>query len=104
MGSCNASGRTSHISHRPNPLNYCCKRRRPPPCQDQGPCLLESRSWRTVALGGILGQQQQGPLQQTAQPSLDELKNAIRAGMGVGLGMAGAGVWPEGQNHAVEGF
>ncbi len=35
------------------------------------------QQWRTVALGGILGQQQQGPLQQTAQPSLDELKVSL---------------------------
>ena len=74
--------------------------------------------WRKVAVGRLLDQQQ-GQLQ-GVQPSLDELKvsgltamsgdsfadvdgqNALRAGMGFGLGMTG--VWSEEQHPAVEGF
>lgn len=59
------------------------------------------QQWRKMALGGILSQQQQGQML-NGQPSLDELKNAVRAGMGLGLGLAG--VWPDGQNRPVEGL
>lgn len=70
--------------------------------------------WRKVALGGMVQQGHGQP------PSMEELRvsqysiienilsvltaqNAVRTGMGLGMGMAGA--WHEGsQNHAVEGF
>jgi len=58
--------------------------------------------WRKNALGAMQPQAQGAGQMLSGAPSVDELRNAVRAGMGLGLGMAN--LWPEGQQNAVEGF
>ncbi|ORX35279.1 hypothetical protein BD324DRAFT_652417 [Kockovaella imperatae] len=58
--------------------------------------------WRKNALGATQPQAQGGSQMLSNAPSVDELRNAVRTGMGLGLGMAS--LWSDGQNNPVEGF